>query len=99
MGAVLAYRNRVVAVGQNSTKSHPLAAKYSKNEKAICLHAEIDAIKNALKVVDVEDLNKMTLYVARVKRTGLIGNAKPCNGCQRAIETFGIGSVVWTEDE
>lgn len=86
-------------------KSHPMAARFSKNDQAIFLHAEVAAIKNALREVEVEDLEKMELYICRVKKPKpfskkwVWGLAKPCIGCQRAIAEFGLKRVVYTTDE
>lgn len=105
MAAAIVYRNKIVSVGINSMKSHPLAAKFSKNEHAIFLHAEIAAIKNALREVEVDDLSKCDIYIARVKKEKpftkkyVYGLAKPCIGCERAIAEFGLKRVVYTCDD
>jgi len=90
---------KIISFGQNQQKSHPLQSKFSKNPEAIYLHAEIDAIKNALKEIDSSLLEKSTLYVARTKKDGSEGISKPCKGCRRAIEAFGISRVVYTTEE
>ena len=96
--------NRLVSYGFNSRKTHPLQYKYSKNSKAICIHAEIDAIRNALRVVPESLLSSATMYIARAKSPAprkpksLMGLAKPCSGCARAIAAFGIRNVYFTED-
>lgn len=105
MASAIVYRNRIISVGMNSMKSHPLQAKYAKNEHAIFLHSEIAAIKNALREVDVDDLSKCEIYVARVKKEKpftkkyVLGLAKPCPGCERAIAEFGLKRVVYTCDD
>ena len=102
--AAIVFRNRIVSVGLNSMKSHPLAAKYGKNEYAIFLHSEVAAIKNALREVEVDHLTKCDLYIVRVKkeqpfaRNVIWGLAKPCIGCQRAIAEFGLKRVIYTCD-
>jgi tRNA(Arg) A34 adenosine deaminase TadA len=104
--ASLYQRNNPIAFGACSLKSHPLQKRFAKNAHAIFLHAEIDAIRQALKKSSVESLQDMTLYVARAKYNkarnvgGKIvwGLAKPCSGCMRAIETFNIQRVVYTTD-
>ena len=104
LAAAVVFRNRIVSVGLNSMKSHPMAAKYGKNEHAIFLHAEVAAIKNALREIEVDQLSKCDLYIARVKkeqpfaRTVVWGLAKPCVGCQRAIAEFGLKRVIYTCD-
>jgi tRNA(Arg) A34 adenosine deaminase TadA len=105
IAAAVVYKNSVVAVGINQRKSHPFAAQFRKNEHAIYLHAETDAIKNALKHISVEELSKASLYIARTKQvsstddTRIWGLAKPCEGCQKAIATFGIRNVYYTCDD
>jgi tRNA(Arg) A34 adenosine deaminase TadA len=95
--------NNIISAGFNSKKTHPFQAKFGKNEFSIQLHAEIDAIKNALRTVNVDDLRKYNLYICRVKqaRRGMpfiTGLSKPCQGCMRAIATFDIKNVFYTED-
>lgn len=90
--------NRLISIGVNQLKSHPLQAKFGHNEEAIFLHAEIDAIRNALKRVNSLALQRATLYVARSKN-GRMRLSKPCSGCQKAIIHFNISNVIWTEDD
>ncbi len=97
MAAVIVNRKGVpVGVGVNSRKTDPLAKKYGKHPEALCLHAEIAAIKIALKKIEVEELASCTMYVARVLKNGEPALAKPCIGCAKAILEFGIGNVEWT---
>jgi len=95
--------SRIVSTGYNSMKTHPFQLKYGKNDQCIHLHAEIDAIKNALKVVSLKELRYCDMYIFRVKRESRIGPfisglVKPCVGCQRAIVAFGLKNVYYTED-
>lgn len=91
-------------MGANSKRTDPFQARFAKNEHAIFLHAEVAAIKAALKVLTLEELRKSTLYVCRVKfdnedRRPILGLSKPCVGCRRAIIEFQIPRVVYTVDE
>lgn len=97
--AAVVIGKRMVGFGTNSYKSHPFANKYSAREGAVYLHAETSAIKDALRTVSVEELSRATLYVVRVKKNGEIAMSKPCKGCERCIDDFGIKSVVYTTDE
>ena len=104
LAAATVYKNRVVSVGINQKRSHPFQAKYSKNEDAIFLHAETDTIRTARRHLTEKQLSKATLYVCRIKHedgpgTPLIwGLSKPCIGCQRAIATFDLKGVVYSEE-
>jgi deoxycytidylate deaminase len=105
LSACLVYKNEIIGMGFNKKKSHPFQRKFSKHEEAIYLHAEIDAIKNALKNVDAETISKSTLYIMRVKyedmnaKRFVRGLSKPCEGCARAIAQFGIKKVYYTTEE
>ena len=105
LAACVVFKNEIVSVGVNQLKSHPFQARFGKNEDSIFLHAETDAIKNALKCISVDDLAKSTLYVCRVKycdtkkREFTWGLSKPCAGCSRAISTFNIKKVCYTCDD
>lgn len=102
LAAAIIYKNKIISIGVNSMKSSPLQAKYATNKDlSIYLHAEISAIKNALRQIDVEDFKKVSLYVCRVKydilsNSIVYGLAKPCSGCMRAIFEFDIKKVYYT---
>jgi len=103
--AAVVFRNRIVSIGLNSMKSHPMAAKYGKNPHAIFLHAEVAAIKNAMREMEVDELSKCEIYITRVKKEKPFTNkfvwglAKPCIGCERAIAEFGLKRVIYTCDD
>ena len=103
IASALVIGNTVVGLGRNSYKTHPLQAKYGKTEHTIHLHAEIDAIKNSLRRVSVDDLTKATIYISRVKKRdrkrGFVpGLSAPCSGCMGAITDFGLKRIVYSLD-
>jgi len=104
MAACIVHQNAVVSFGTNERRTHPFQARYGKNKEAVFLHAETSAIKNALKMLSLDELSKSTLYICRVKfqnesRKNLVfGMAKPCSGCFRCINTFGIQKVIFSLD-
>ena len=97
MAAIIAKRRKVMGVGLNSRKSHPMMFRFSKTELKICAHAEISAINQALRNYDEEELRGAKIFVARVLKNGLPAMAKPCIHCQSAIENFGL-ITEWTKD-
>lgn len=94
MAAVLKTKDGKTHVGFNSKKTHPLAKRFGRNSQAICLHAEVDAIRKAIR--SGSETFGSSLYVARILKNGTPAMAKPCPGCQRAIIAFGIKEVEWT---
>lgn len=107
IAAGIVYRKHLIATGVNSYKTHPMMMpEKGYREGQIYLHAEPDAIKNALRLITQEQLSKCDMYIIRVKRPKTAWNknwtygiAKPCPGCMRTIKTFGIKNIYWTEDE
>lgn len=100
IAAAIVYKGDIISIGVNSYKTDPLQAKYSKNEHAIYLHAEIAAIKKAKKILTNDQLRKSELFIVRRKTNNGVfcdGLAKPCSGCQRAIETYGISKVHYSK--
>lgn len=98
MAAILSYKGEVMSIGLNKRKTHPLQKKYSKNAHSLWLHAEIDCIRNALRSYSRAEISNFTLHVARLRKDSLPAKAKPCTGCQRALEDYGITKVIWTDD-
>lgn len=100
LAAAIVIKNRIISFGTNRMKTDPFQAKYGKNKDCIYMHAEIHAIKNALRHIKVDGLRKADLYVLRVRNgDGARGLSKPCEGCQRAIAEFGIRNVIYTTDD
>jgi deoxycytidylate deaminase len=95
------HKNNLIGLGVNSYKTSPFQAKYGRHEHCIHLHAEVAAIKNAVR--QQQDLSRnCTLVVVRVKRENTrskkfnLALAKPCDGCYRCIAEFGIDNVYYT---
>jgi deoxycytidylate deaminase len=92
-GAVVAVGKRVLAVGVNTSRSHPLACTHPQTESAF--HAEVAVLRQLRNV----DLSRATVFVGRLMRDGSPGLSKPCNYCQGAIDQAGVRHVVWTTNE
>ena len=95
------HKNNLIGLGFNSYKTSPFQAKYGRHEHSIHLHAEVAAIKNAVR--QQQDLSRnCTLIVVRVKKENTRSNifklalAKPCDGCYRCIAEFGIDNVYYS---
>ena len=105
MAAGVVYRNRLIAYGINGYKTHPLMLNNGYRTDQIFLHAEVDALRNAMKKIDLKQLSKCEMYIVRVKRPNknsksyISGMAKPCEGCQNTIASFGIKKIYYTEDD
>jgi deoxycytidylate deaminase len=102
--SVITYKSKIVSFGFNQNKTHPMQKRYGNNDSCIYLHSEIDAIKNSLRHLTVDELASASLYVLRVKKLNrgqpfVSGSARPCNGCMKAIMSFNIKYVYYSENE
>lgn len=102
--AMIIHKNKMISIGYNSKKSHPLQARFQKNSEAIFIHAEIDAIRKASSILTPKQFRSSTMILMRVKKDGSWGISKPCvhkngQGCQAAITAFGIGKVLYSTNE
>jgi tRNA(Arg) A34 adenosine deaminase TadA len=106
--AGLVYKGELITCSSNSKKTDPFQNRFCPHPDALFLHAETRVIKRALKVCNMSfsEIQKATLYVSRI----VLGNAerkfsnnqfqwglaKPCPGCQAAINFFEIKKVFYT---
>ena len=90
--AITTPKGRVLSIGTNRLKTHPLQAKWRDHWTRIFLHAEIDAIVKA-----GGNIGGCNLYLLRIsydkKLKPFRSYVSPCNGCQAAIEHYGIRNV------
>jgi deoxycytidylate deaminase len=105
VASCIVYKHEIVSFGINSFKTHPIQAKFGRTDHAIHLHAEIDSIKNASRILSPQEFEKSTIYIARMKFTDMHkrrmiqGLSCPCDGCKNAIVAFGIKKAVYTLDD
>ena len=109
IGAVLMYKNKVVSVGYNTTKSNPIQKAYNVYRNANGreydverqnngLHAEIMALQHAKRSFK-GDLSKCSIFVYSEKKDGckrLTRLTKPCNACSKRLEELGIRNIYYT---
>ncbi len=78
----------------NSYKTSPSALRTCYDGDAVAAqHAEL-AVLSAYNATPRD-----TLYVVRFAHDGTLTMAKPCPMCQKAIETYGVGKVYYTNWE
>lgn len=93
LGAAIFAKKRLISVGANNAKTHPLSKFYG---RPVTVHAEMQAIIRANNLV--ESLEGLVLVVARIKRNGELGMARPCSGCQEIIKHHKIKEVWYTTE-
>jgi deoxycytidylate deaminase len=88
--ALVVSKNRVLSVGYNQPKTHPI----SKDTTMQQLHAEMHAM---IRCAD-KDLLGADVIVARTRPSGKPGLAKPCEVCEGILRRFGVRRVFYTVD-
>tara|TARA_B110000037_G_C16799784_1_gene375019 strand:+ start:92 stop:433 length:342 start_codon:yes stop_codon:yes gene_type:complete len=90
-GAIIVYRGKIIGHGYNKETVLNLnrVNKWS-------IHAEVDAINNALRKISKENLKQSTLIVVRVMKTGDISLSAPCRCCSEFIKKCGIKNVYYS---
>lgn len=91
-GAIVVKANRVLGMGFNKDKNHPLSISQEHIKDHASIHAEVDAIKDA-----GWNVKGATLYVARINNLGQDRNSRPCPRCTIIIEEAEIKRVIYTE--
>lgn len=99
------YKNRIIAIGQNNRKTHPINLVNRKKstktgedfseEKHTC--SEFNAI---LKLKNLTNINtkKCNLVNLRIDRNNKLAYAKPCESCKSLLSFFEFKSVEWTNE-
>lgn len=94
--AAVVYKKKILAIGLNKRKSHPIEFKFQRIPGAIFLHAEKDAIIKTMNRYGDQILHHCSIYVLRVTKTGNLGYSKPCESCQNFIRSVGIKKIYWS---
>lgn len=89
------YRNRIVSLGWNQKKTHPLAHKYGYEYPYI--HSELHSILNFNG--SLADLESCELVNIRINRKGKALLSKPCKDCKRLLRSFVFKNVFYTDNE
>lgn len=94
-------RNKIISIGLNSLKTHPLNLKYNyvnKNNQNISdivgTHAELSAV---IKLGE-EDCSGLTLVNTRINRNNMLDFSAPCRGCLDMIKQLNFGSVYFSDN-
>lgn len=98
--AAVVRKGIIYGIGINSTKTDPMQQRYCKLHNAGYMHAEMSAIKRTTTHLRTDDLSGHTIIVVRSKyneaQKDVLGNSKPCEACQQAIEAHGIIRLIYS---
>ena len=94
--------NKVLIFGENKSKTSTLQNRYSSIPGRDYIHAEIDVINKAQRILSPYELSRSILIIVRYKKdaTGLTyyhGKTKPCSGCSEAIRDNHISNIIYND--
>ena len=102
LGCVVVYKNKIIGMGFNSTKTHPLQKEYNNkfrfnaDNTPHCMHAEMHALM-PIRYMDI-DWSKTKVYVYRISRCdpdkGAL--ARPCPACRAFMRELGIQHIYYS---
>ena len=90
-GAIVVYRGKIIGNGYNKDSIENL-----NRVNKWTIHAEVDAINNALRKISKENLKQSTLIVVRLMKNGEIALSAPCRCCSQFIKKCGIKNVYYS---
>lgn len=97
--AVLTKSNKILSIGFNKIQTNRFVEYYADRAKGmyrdfhVTTHAEMDAV---MQVRHKTDLNGARIYVARSRKIGDTGLARPCLICQHMLHSHGIKRAYYT---
>ena len=96
--AIIVKGGKVLSVGYNKQATNSFVEHFTDRVRGMrdyCLstHAEMDAV---LKARSKTDLRGSKIYVARVRRNGELGMARPCSICQTVLHSYGVKRAYYT---
>lgn len=108
IGCVAVYQKRIIGVGCNCNKTHPMQKKYDRFRELNLdgcggiahlhsLHAEMNCISQ-IKNLDI-NFNGVRLYIYRIRKDKPAGLARPCPACMAAIKDLGIRDIYYTTND
>jgi len=96
----IVHKKRVLSIGFNSPKTHPINLKYNfVNKKNVPIndlvgtHSELSAVIK----LGAEDCNGLVMVNTRINRNNAIDFSMPCSGCQSFLKTLNFKKIYYSD--
>lgn len=99
-------KNKIISIGQNNTKTHPINLKNRKiskktgvdfsHEKHTC--SEFNAILKLKKLTNI-NTKKCELVNIRINKNNNLDFSKPCMSCENLLKYFEFKSICWSNND
>lgn len=99
--ALIVKGGNILSIGFNKKSTNGFVehfADVARGQRDYCLstHAEMDAVLSARAKID---LRGTKIYVVRIKVSGGLGMAKPCEICEHVLYNYGIRRAYYSIDD
>lgn len=96
--AMIVSGGRVLSVGYNNRASSSLQEYYKTNPNCNSIHAEVDAILNVRRKIDLTGSKIVVVRRLRFdcRKKLALGMARPCEMCQAVLYAYGIKKAIYT---
>jgi|SRR3990167_3767464 len=101
----LIYKGRIISIGQNSKKTHPINLKNRKiNKDGVDISSfrgscsEWNAISKLKNLTNIP-AHKCFLVNIRINKNNEIGMSMPCNSCLKLLSFFNISRVFYSNQK
>lgn len=103
IGCIVVYDNKIIGMGFNSKKTHPLqkvynVERFSCDNTPHCMHAEVHALAGLIHNKAI-NWKKVSIYNYRETKDGCLAMSKPCPSCMKLIKDLGIKDIYYTSND
>jgi len=92
--AFILNKSKIVSIGRNSKKSHPINQKYGYFDGS-GLHAEACAVIKSGNI----DHSRHTLVTFRIDRNNKVAMGKPCRHCQKLLNDVNFKEIYYSDEQ
>lgn len=103
LGAIMVYKNKVIAAEYNTTKTNPLQKEYNKLRGFEEEHTNDGAIHSEMAcLIRTRNMNiewhKVSIFIYRQHKDDTLAYCRPCPACMKAIKDRGIKKIYYTTE-
>jgi len=100
VAAVIISGGRVLSIGYNSRSNSGLQAAYKTNPNCTSIHAEVDAILNVRRKINLRGSRVVVVRKLLNDRENnpLVALARPCPMCEAVLHSYGVKRAMYTID-
>ena len=95
-------KNKLISIGTNNPKTHPINLKYNyidrennKISEIVSTHSEVNAVIKS----GIKNGSGLVIVNTRINRKNEIDYSFPCNGCMDMLQTLNFSKIIYTDKD